>query len=189
MRMGIERMRAQGSKAARRIGGGLVSAAAVVALAGCANAEPGVVAYVGDDRITEGQFDRTMTGVTSTLQEGQQVSRDAVVNAMIHGVLADQIADSKHIRVTDAQRDAFLRSTDLAVLLADPDARALAYDLADQQLVSEKVGAEAYLAAVREQPVTLNPRFGVLDPAAQLITSAEQSGSLSRPAPLATPNP
>ena len=173
----------------RRVSGGLTSAAAVLALAGCANAEPSVVAYVGDDRITQGQFDRAVTGVTSTLQEGQQVSRDAVVNAMIHGLLAEQIAANRNIAVTDRQREEFLRATDLAVLLDDPDARALAYDVADQQLVSEQVGAEAYVAAVRERPVTLNPRFGVLDPAQKLITSVEQTGSLSRPAPLATPNP
>ena len=37
--------------------------------------------------------------------------------------------------------------------------------------------------------MTLNPRFGVLDPAQKLITSVEQTGSLSQPAPLATPNP
>ena len=176
-------------RAWRRVGGGVVSAAAVLALAGCANAEPNVVAYVGDDRITQAQFDRAVSGVTSTLQEGQQVSRDAVVNALIHGVLAEQIAADRRIRVTDSQRDEFLQTTDLAVLLNDPDARELAYDVADQQLVSDRVGAEAYVAAVRERPVTLNPRFGVLDPAQKLITSVEQTGSLSKPAPLATPNP
>jgi hypothetical protein len=182
--MGMQRMRAW-----RRIGGGLVSAAAVLALAGCASAEPGVVAYVGDDRITQGQFDRAVVGINTALQEGQQVNRDAVVNALIHGVLADQIAAERNITITDAQRDEALRSGDLAVLLANPDAKSVAYDLADQQLVSEKVGAEAYIAAVREQPVTLNPRFGVLDPEAKLITSVEETGSLSRPAPLAAPNP
>jgi hypothetical protein len=182
--MGMQRMRAW-----RRISGGLLSAAAVLALAGCANAEPSVVAYVGDARITQSQFDRTVAGVTSTLQEGQQVSRDAVVNAMIHGLLAEQIAADRNVTVTDAQRDEFLQTTDLAVLLNDPDARSLAYDVADQQLVAQKVGAEAYVAAVQESPVTLNPRFGVLDPAQKLITSVEQTGSLSRPAPLATPNP
>ena len=176
-------------RAWRRVGGGVVSAAAVLALAGCANAEPNVVAYVGDDRITQAQFDRAVSGVTSTLQEGQQVSRDAVVNALIHGVLAEQIAADRRIRVTDSQRDEFLQTTDLAVLLNDPDARELAYDVADQQLVSDRVGAEAYVAAVRERPVTLNPRFGVLDPAQKLITSVEQTGSLSKPAPLATPDP
>jgi hypothetical protein len=180
----MQRMRAW-----RRIGGGLVSAAAVLALAGCANAEPSVVAYVGNDRITQTQFDRAVSGVSSTLQEGQQVSRDAVVNALIHGALAEQIAADKKIQITDSQRDEFLQTTDLVVLLGNPDAREVAYDIADQQLVSGKVGAEAYVAALQERPVTLNPRFGVLDPTQKLITSVEQTGSLSRPAPLATPNP
>jgi parvulin-like peptidyl-prolyl isomerase len=173
----------------RRLGGGLVAVVAVLALAGCADAQPSVVAYVGNDRITQGQFDRAVAGVSSTLQEGQQVSRDAVVNALIHGALAEQIAATRNIQVTDSERDEFLQSTDLAVLLNDPDARDLAYDVADQQLVSEEVGAEAYVAAVRDSSVTLNPRFGVLDPAQKLITSVEQTGSLSEPAPLATPNP
>ena len=46
---------------------------------------------------------------------------------------------------------------------------AVAYDVADQQIVSGKIGSEAYLAAVSEQPVTLNPRFGVLDPTQKTI--------------------
>ena len=179
----------QRMRAGRRIGGGLVSAAAVLALAGCGNAEPSVVAYVGNDRITQAQFDRAVSGVSSTLQEGQQVSRDAVANALIHGVLAEQIAADRKVQVSDSQREKFLQSTELAVLLGNPDARQVAYDIADQQLVAEKVGAEAYVAAVRDRSVTLNPRFGVLDPAQKLITSAEQTGSLSKPAPLATPNP
>jgi hypothetical protein len=181
MRMG-QRMRAW-----RRLGGGL-TAAAVLALAGCANAEPSVVAYVGDARISQVQVDRAVTGVTSTLQEGQQVSQEAVVNALIHGLLAEQIAASRNVTVTDGQRDDLLKGTDLVGLLDDPDARALAYDVADQQLVSERVGAEAYVNAVRDSRVTLNPRFGVLDPAQKLITS-EQSGSLSEPAPVIAPNP
>ncbi len=128
--------------------------------------------------------------MTSTLEEGQQVSRDAVVNAMIHGVLAEQIATARNITVTDAQRDEVLQDHRPGRPARRPRRdESLAYDVADQQLVSEKVGAEAYIAAVREQPVTLNPRFGVLDPEAKLITSVEQTGSLSRPAPLATPNP
>ena len=109
---------------------------------------------------------------------------------MIHGALAEQIAaDSGTSRSPTPSVTRSCRTSDLAVLLDNPDAQRVAYDVADQQLVSEKVGAEAYVAAVREQPVTLNPRFGVLDPAQKLITSVEQTGSLSRPAPLATPNP
>ncbi len=173
----------------RRVGGALTAAAAMVALAGCANAEPGVVAYVGDDRITERQLDQAVTGVESTLADGRQVSRDGVVNVLIQGVLAEQIAAAKRISVTDGERDALLRTSDLAELLDVPEARPLAYDVADQQIVAKKVGAEAYLNAVRATPVTLNPRFGVLNPEDQTITSAEQTGSLSTPAALPVEQP
>lgn len=161
----------------------VVSVAALVALAsGCANAEPGVVAYVGPTEITQEQLDDAVTGVTATLQEGQQVSRQAVVNAMIHGALAEQIAAANNIAVTDTERDAVLKGSDLGGLLDVPAARTIAYDLADQQIVANKIGGEAYLKAVSESPVTLNPRFGVLDPAQKLILP-EQSGSLAQPLP------
>lgn len=169
-------------RAGRRIAGGLAAAAAVLALAGCAGAEPGVVAYVGGDRITQGQLDRVLAGLSSTLQEGQRVNRDAVVNAMIQGVIAEQIAAEKNLRITDAERDELLRTSELAALLDEPDAKALAYDFADSNLVAQKVGAQAYLDGVKATPVTLNPRFGVLDPNEKTITSAEETGSLSTPA-------
>ncbi len=178
----MQRMRAW-----RRVSGGLVSAVAVVALAGCANAEPSVVAYVGDDRISQAQFDRAVTGVTATLQEGQQVSREAVVNAMIHGALARQIAADRKISVTDAERQDLINTSELASLLPVPDARTVAFDVADQQIVAQKVGIEAYLNAVRDVPVTLNPRYGVLDPTRKLIREGE-SGSLAKPViPAPTP--
>ena len=163
---------------------------AVLALAaGCANAEPGVVAYVGPTEITQGQLDDAVEGVSSTLEEGQQVSREAVVNALIHGVLAEQIAAANKITVTDAERDQLIKASELAPLLDVPAARPIAYDVADQQIVAEKLGAEAYLKAVSERPVTLNPRFGVLDPEPKLIV-ADQSGSLAKPAsPAVEQNP
>ena len=78
----------------------VVAAAAVLlglALAGCADASPGVVAYVGDDRITEGQLDAAVAGLSSALEEGQTVSSEAVVNALIQGQLAEQIASEQQI--------------------------------------------------------------------------------------------
>jgi SurA-like protein len=175
-------------RARHRLGGVLLGVVAVLALAGCGNAEPGVVAYVGDTRITERQLDRGVAGVSSTLEEGQQVSREAVVNAMIHGALAEQIAADRNISVTDSQREALIKNSALAGLLAVPDAKPIAYDVADQQIVAQKVGAEAYLAEVRERPVTLNPRFGVLDPAQKLILG-DRTGSLAKPAPAPAPTP
>lgn len=171
-----------------RLGAGMAAAAAL-ALGGCANAQPGVVAYVGDERITERQLDQVVAGVEATLADGQQVNRDGVVNILVQGVLAEQVAAAKRITVTDGERDALLATSELAGLLAVPDARPLAYDVADQQIVATKVGAQAYLEAIRATSVTLNPRFGVLNPEDQTITSVEQTGSLSTPAAIPVEQP
>jgi hypothetical protein len=150
--------------------------------AGCANADPSVVAYVGTSRITEQQVDDAVEGVSSILQEGQAVSRSAIVNSLIHGLIAEKVAATNKITITDSERDALIKGSNLAGLLTVPKGRPVAYDLADQQIVSGKVGSEAYLAAVSEQQVTLNPRFGVLDPKQKTII-ADQSASLAEPAP------
>ena len=165
---------------------GLLPVVVLLALAGCANAEPGVVAYVGDTRITQGQLDQAVAGVSTTLAPGQQVSREAVVNVMIHGALAEQIAADRDISVTDAERETLIKNSELAGLLTVPDAKPIAFDVADQQIVAERVGAEAYLTEVRERPVTLNPRFGVLDPAQKVILG-DRTGSLAKPLPAPTP--
>ena len=175
-------------RAWHRLGGAVLSVVALLTLAGCGHAEPGVVAYVGETRITQGQLDRAVAGVSKTLQEGQQVSREAVVNVMIHGALAEQIAAERNISITDSEREAVIKNSELAGLLAVPDARPIAFDIADQQIVGRNLGAEAYLNAVRDRQVTLNPRFGVLDPTRKLIIG-DSTGSLARPAPAPTPTP
>ena len=157
-----------------------------LALAGCGQASPGVVAYVGDQTISQRAVEQAVAGLRSTLQEGQSVSAEAVVNAMIQGTIAEQIAARQQIPLTDADRDAVLQGSNLAPLLTVPAAKPVAYDVADQQIVAEKMGSEAFLAALQEVPVTLNPRYGVLDPAQKVIATG-QSGSLSLPAPGATP--
>ena len=157
-----------------------------LALAGCGNASPAVVAYVGDEAISQSSLESAVAGVSSTLQEGQTVSSQAVVNAMIHGALSEQIAARENIAITDADRDAVLQASELAPLVAVPAAKPVAYDVADQQIVSQQVGPDAYLQQVQQLPVKLNPRYGVLDPGQKLIVTG-QSGSLSRPAAGETP--
>ncbi|HKN45090.1 MAG TPA: hypothetical protein VJW23_14335 [Propionibacteriaceae bacterium] len=154
--------------------------------AGCAKADPSVAAYVDDSEITQQQVDDAVEGVSSILQEGQQVSQAAVVNAMIHGVIAEQLAAANKITITDGERDALIKNSNLAGLLNVPKGRPIAYDVADQQIVSGKLGSEAYLAAVAKEPVTLNPRFGVLDPNQKTIID-DKSASLAKP--VATPTP
>jgi hypothetical protein len=52
--------------------------------------------------------------------------------------------------------------------------------------VSEKLGSEAYIAALAKQQVILNPRFGVLDPNQKTIIT-DKSASLTEP--LSSPTP
>jgi hypothetical protein len=167
--------------------GALVGVVVVTLLmAGCAKAAPGVVAYVDGSTITQQQLDDGLQGVSSILQEGQSVSSPAVVNAMIHGIIAEQIAAANKITITDGERDALIKNSNLAGLLNVPKGRPIAYDVADQQIVSGKLGSEAYLAAVAKQSVTLNPRFGVLDPTQKTIID-DKSASLAKPGAAPTP--
>ena len=62
-------------------------------------------------------------GVQDTLEEGQNVAADAVVNVLIHGDIAEQIAATRKITVTDAERDKVLATSNLASLLEVPAAR------------------------------------------------------------------
>ena len=98
---------------------------------------------------------------------------------------AEQIAAANNLTVTDSERETFVKGSELAGLLDVPAARPVAFDIADQQIVASKVGPEAYLKAVGERSVTLNPRYGVLDPAQKLIVT-DQSGSLAKPVPPAS---
>ncbi|CAA9299362.1 MAG: hypothetical protein AVDCRST_MAG61-847 [uncultured Friedmanniella sp.] len=157
------------------------AAVALVALVGCSNASPSVVAYVGDAKVTQTEVDEALTGLRSTLEEGQTISSEAVLNTMIQGELAAQIAADRGITLTDAQRDSVLAQSELAPLVKVPGARELVYDLADSQLVSSEVGTDAYLAELKARKVKLNPRYGVLDPEQKILVTG-RSGSLSEPA-------
>ena len=162
---------------------------AIGATAGCANASPSVAAYVDGTPITSKQLDVAVAGVGKTVEQGQQVSPQAVLDAMVHGVIADQIAAKNNITVTDADRDAVLKGSNLEPLLPIPGAADVARDVADQQIVAQKVGAQPYLDQVAQQKVTVNPRYGVLDETQKLIIT-DQSGSLAEPAsPSASPTP
>lgn len=166
----------------------VLGAALLLALgaAGCAKQDPSVVAYVDSTRITQQQLDDAVEGVSDILEEGQSVSRPAVVNAMIHGAIAENLAAANKITITDGERDTLIKNSNLAALLNVPKGRPIAYDVADQQIVSDKMGSEAYIAALAKQQVTLNPRFGVLDPNQKTIIT-DKSASLAKPMPGPTP--
>jgi hypothetical protein len=178
-------MRFLGSRHGRRAGYAGVALLMLTAV-GCANAEPDVAAYVGDDRITQRQVDEAVDAISTTLGPGERVSTQAVVNAMIQGAMAEQIAARQGIALTDRERVEVLKNSNLAPLLEVPAARPVIDDIADQQIVVQKLGQQ-YLAEIAKIDVTLNPRFGVLDPNQKTII-ADQSSSLAAPAD-AAPTP
>jgi hypothetical protein len=157
------------------------SGAVLLFAAACGQASPSVVAYVGDQEITERQLEAALTAVNTSLgDQGGAATSEDLANIMVHGALAEQIARDKQVALTDSRRDALVQGSQLASLLDEPAARQVAYDLADTELVSQALGAEAYQAEVARRSVTLNPRFGVLDPAQKVIIQ-NSSGSLSKP--------
>ena len=154
-------------------------ALALVALSGCAGAEPGVVAYVQGTRITQAQLDQAVTAASESL--GQEIPPANVLNALIGGELSARIAVDRSIPLDQGEQEALIRESQFAPLLDRPDGRPLAFDLADQNVVFTQLGAEGYGAEVSGRDVVLNPRFGQLDPATKTIAE-NSSGSLSVPA-------
>jgi len=174
----------------KRLRFAVVALGAMLVLSGCVENSGSVVAYVGREgtQISQRQLDEAVAGVGQTLQPGQQVSKAAVVNVLIQGVLAEQIAADHQIVITDAERTQAVGQTNLGPLLSVPAARPIAYDVADTQIVGKQIGATAYLAEIKARPVRLNPRFGVLDENQKTIVQ-DSSGSLSTPVPGAIPTP
>lgn len=163
----------------------VITVLAGLTLTACGHADPGVAAYVGDQEVSQGQVDQAVKGLSSIVNAGQSVSVEAVVNALIQGELAQQIAADQRIEITAADRDKVLKGSNLAGLVNQPDAQPVVFDVADQAIVAQKLGNAAYLEQVKKRSVVLNPRYGVLDPTQKTIV-ADQSGSLSVPAPNAS---
>lgn len=151
---------------------GVLSGAAV--LGGCAQ-NGDTVASVDGTRITRSQLDASMSGARQLSQPGQQPSSDQVLTIMIRAQIADEIARQRGISISDADRDKQLNPAVLQVA----DARELAYDLADTQIVVNAVGQNAFKKALAAADVTVNPRFGTWDPK-QAFGVRGGTGSLSQ---------
>src|SRR5688500_19124272 len=53
------------------------------------------------------------------------------------GVLAEQIATEANISVTDSERETLIKNSELAGLLAVPDAKPIAFDIRSEEHTSE----------------------------------------------------
>jgi hypothetical protein len=148
----------------------VLSGAAV--LGGCAQSG-GTVATVGGTTITQDQFTDTVNGA----KQVSKLTPDQVLSVMIQGEVATQVADRRDIHISDADRDKQLNPDVLKVA----DARDLAYDLADIQIVSQAIGQKEFGKAIGDADVRVNPRFGTWNPK-QSLAVVPGSGSLSQEA-------
>jgi hypothetical protein len=150
---------------------GVLTGAAV--LGGCAQS-PGNAATVGGTAITRSAFDQAVSGA----KQVSQLRPDQVLSVLIQGEVAAQVAQQRGITITDADRDKQLNPAVLKI----PDAHDLAYDLADVQIVSSKIGQNAFGRELARADVTVNPRYGSWNPQKSLAVVPD-SGSLSQVAP------
>jgi hypothetical protein len=141
-------------------------------LGGCAQSGS-TVATVGSTTISQDQFTSTVNGAKKV----SQLTPDQVLSVMIQGEVATQVAGQRGIHISDADRDKQLNPDVLKVA----DARELAYDLADIQIVSQTIGQKEFGKAISDADVRVNPRFGTWGPK-QSLAVVPGSGSLSQEA-------
>lgn len=143
---------------------GLVALAAVIATAGCANSAPDVAAYVGATSISDSRLHDVTVAADAALGAQGQISKSGVLNGLVLGEIADQVAAQRGVRISDSERDALASPSNLGPLLGDERAKELAYGLADAELVRMRIGDEAFFQAIEQAQVRINPRYGTWQP-------------------------
>jgi len=164
----------------------VAASAALLLLSGCANPGPQVAAVVGSDQITVSQVDTLSRAASAAYAQVGSESvptwgqlRAPVVNVMVTGRLVAVAMQIANVQVTDAQLSQLYSSDDfLKALAADPNGAELAKALAYRSLAQNSDAIQAsYAQAVANNPVTVNPQFGVWDPSAASLSG--KTGSLS----------
>lgn len=160
-----------------RIAAAGAAVALMASLSACSQA-PSNAAVVDGVRITQDEVATNTRGVAEAFGLTEdRIDKRVVVGAMISGVQADKLAQQNGITITDAERDASLSQDQTgAALIAHPVAKTIAYDLADAQIVAQKIGEQKFVDESKAMTVKLNPIYGTW----QDGQMTGQSGSLSR---------
>lgn len=160
-----------------------VALAATLALSGCASSNgvtnnPRYAAIVDGVGITEDNIDSVNKALTTALQTDPRQYRFSVLVIMVQGALADRIGADNRITITDAMRNAYIATDEVLSTLAEDSAtRGLVYDIADTDLLRQKLGEAAFVAAAQKHSVVVNPRYGTWSAADLSVTG--DFGSLS----------
>ena len=164
----------------RRAGAGFLALAALLTAGGCTLRTQ--TAFTIDGVVTTNrQVSVMIDGCAAALGSPSEIPATVLVTEMIHADVAQRLAAANNIAYSDEELRQPLESGalgDLAkAMLGDPACAQLALDLTLEVLVVRELGGTVYAQAVGQIPITVNPRFGVWNPADM---SVDGSGSLSQ---------
>lgn len=170
-----------------------VLAVGALVLTGCTPRSGSAAAYVDGTPISATELNRVAAGVATYLDPSTAVSKPGVLAVLVRGRLADAVASRRGIAITDGERDQFIAQQakvnseykSYQAFLTHPDAREVVYATADADLIAQRIGgATELVAAARQVPMEVNPRFGewVFTDNTMGIRQ-DSSGSLSKPLP------
>lgn len=157
------------------------AATTVLALSGCAQG-PSDAAVVGGVSIPESDIELANADFAAMSAADPASTRITVVNSMVLGEVARQLAATNQVPLTDAGRARVLKAAPPAftTLAEKPGGKALVDALVSYAVVNGQLGEKKMVEGCSRVPVSVNPRYGEWAAEACSLTGA--SGSLSTPA-------
>lgn len=164
-----------------------LATAGLLALAGCGG-NPQVAAYVGDVQVPQARVEAIAKVLADTSTDAYDTAGSfnaTVMQILVQGTLAGQVAKAKGITVSDAQRQTLYAQNELfAILLKDPATTDFMRSYADTSIMLQDATAlAAFKELMASTPIRVNPRFGTWDAEAGGLKEGGV-GSLSDPAPI-----
>jgi hypothetical protein len=168
-----------------RLMGAALATAGLLALAGCGG-NPQVAVYVGDSPIPLAKVEaisKVLADSSSDTYDTAGAFTPTVMQIMVQSKLAEQVAATKKITVTDDQRQSVYAENELyGVLLKNPVTADFMTSYASTAVIlAGEPEQAAYRDLLAATNVRLNPRFGTWDPKTGGIAEGS-SGSLSEAA-------
>ncbi|MGC3953015.1 MAG: hypothetical protein QM804_01970 [Propionicimonas sp.] len=152
--------------------------AGLLTLSGCAGQNPNHAASIDGVAIPVSEVEAMLPVLTPYLQNPSVAT---VTSVLVTTRIGAEVARQQQLEFTAEQREAAAASVMPPELAADPQAASFATDYVTTALVSEKLGQDAFLAAVAKLDVVVNPRYGTWDASHAAVVPG--TGSLSDPAP------
>ena len=150
---------------------------AVLMFAGCGTPSGATAFQVGDQKVSEKLVDQTAEACATIMQKEPREIRTQVAQLLLLGELAPAIAKVGGIELTPAMETKTLAQLNTGAVMSDPACAKSATALAKFGAVSEKLGQEKTIAAMKKLDVKVNPAYGTFDPSTAQFSLT--TGSLS----------